>query len=50
MAREKIIELTLEKARIALPGDARGATKRMIIATLVCPRPRRSTAPGSRST
>ncbi len=40
MARDKIIEITLEKARISLPGDARGATKRVIFVSLVCPRPR----------
>jgi hypothetical protein len=40
MARDRIIELTLEKAEIALPGGGRGATKRMVIVTLVCPRPR----------
>ena len=41
MAREKVIELTLQKAKLDIPGGRAGrSTKRMVIVTLVCPRPR----------
>ena len=41
MAREKIIELTLQKAQLDIPGEKAGSiTKRMVIVTLVWPRPR----------